>query len=82
LLFSRRAVIIIFLFYTVFRPVFQGKNIKEEVETMSDMDVINKINEEFREILTRMDTPETPAKNILEKANKDFHERGCVVNVG
>jgi len=46
------------------------------------MNVINSINREFREILTNMDSPETPAKSILEQANKDFHERGCVVNVG
>ncbi len=49
---------------------------------MSDVKLIEKINGEFREILTRMDTPDKPARNILEKANKDFHERGCVVNVG
>src|SRR4030042_4112930 len=49
---------------------------------MSDKNIIKKINQEFRDILTRMDTPEQPAKSILENANKEFHERGCVINVG
>ncbi|MBN1550664.1 hypothetical protein JW979_04310 [bacterium] len=49
---------------------------------MSDKNLINKINQEFREILNNMDTPETPVKHILENANKEFHERGCVINVG
>ncbi len=49
---------------------------------MSDWKLIEKINREFREILHRLDTPETPARDILESANRDFHERGCVINVG
>jgi len=49
---------------------------------MNDRQLIQKINQEFREILTKLDTPENPAKNILDDANKKFHERGCVINVG
>ena len=49
---------------------------------MKDGKLIQKINKDFREILTKIDTPENPAKNILAKANSDFHERGCVINVG
>jgi len=49
---------------------------------MSDHKIIEGINTEFRDILNRMDTPEFPAKNLLEDANKRFHERGCVINVG
>ncbi|MBN1357091.1 hypothetical protein JXA40_12585 [bacterium] len=49
---------------------------------MSDAKIIERINNEFREILTRLDTPESPAKNLLEDANNRFHERGCVINVG
>jgi hypothetical protein len=49
---------------------------------MSDQHIIKKINQEFREILNRMDTPQAPARDILDNANRKFHERGCVINVG
>ena len=49
---------------------------------MSDHQIINRINSEFREILNKMDTPQSPAKDILDDANRRFHERGCVINVG
>ena len=49
---------------------------------MSDRKIINQINQEFREILEKMDTPTAPASDILDNANKQFHERGCVINVG
>ena len=49
---------------------------------MSDRKIITQINQEFREILGKMDTPTAPAKDILDNANRQFHERRCVINVG
>jgi len=49
---------------------------------MTDAQLIKQINSDFRHILQKMDTPDNPAKNILAQANKEFHERGCVINVG
>ncbi|MBN2056304.1 hypothetical protein JW905_15385 [bacterium] len=44
---------------------------------MSEM--ITRLNAEFREILHKIDTPEHPAKNILQGVNEEFHRRGCVI---
>ena len=49
---------------------------------MSDANLLNQVYKDFRETLTRLDTPKNPARNILENANKEFHERGCVINIG
>lgn len=49
---------------------------------MTDGQLLKQVNKDFREIVNRIDTPENPAKNILDQANKDFHERGCVINAG
>ncbi|HPZ08908.1 MAG TPA: hypothetical protein PL110_12385 [Candidatus Eremiobacteraeota bacterium] len=49
---------------------------------MTDAQLISQINNDFHKILEKMDTPDHPAKDILARANKDFHERGCVINVG
>lgn len=49
---------------------------------MSDHELITRINHEFRDIVEKLDTPKTPVKEILDDANKQFHERGCVINVG
>jgi len=49
---------------------------------MSDQALIAKINNEFRDIVNKMDTPQTPVGEILAEANRRFHERGCVINVG
>ena len=43
------------------------------------VEILNRINREFREILERMDTKEHPAKEMLTKVNEEFHKRGCVI---
>ncbi len=42
-------------------------------------DLIKRVNDDFRSALTKMDTPASPVKNILNGVNTAFHERGCVI---
>ena len=39
--------------------------------------IIDRVNKDFREILGRIDSPETPAKNILKQVNQQFLDQGC-----
>lgn len=41
--------------------------------------LIKKVNDDFRKILEEYDTPEHPAKTILQDVNRQFIESGCVL---
>ncbi len=43
-------------------------------------DIIREVNQDFRETLTRIDTPEHPAIEIVKEVNNEFHKRGAVIN--